>query len=66
MKIAPELIEQLQFFAAVTKKLSDPRIVEEQTTVLVDDVQSGRTVLEDVKELPLPIRHIGHLGLSQR
>ena len=38
---------------SVAEQLAEPRIVEEQPAVLVDDQQGGRAIFEDLAQLPL-------------
>src|SRR5262249_37142514 len=57
VQIVPESarVEQMKLVPAIAKQLADACIVEEQASVLIDDIQPGRAMFEDVQKLLLSI-----------
>ena len=47
----PAGVDELHLFLVVAQQLAHAGVVEEQPTLLVDDVQAGRAVFEDFAEL---------------
>ena len=50
----------------VAEQLPDPGVVKEQTTILVDDVQAGGTMIENLPELPLVLGALRPHALAAR
>ena len=58
-------VEELQLVLAIAHELAKTGVVEEQPPILVDDVQSGRAVFEDLAELAFVLGNLC-LALPQR
>ena len=60
IEVVPELsgIEEMQLFLAVAKQLANTRVVEQQPAVLVDNVQPGRAVFENLAKLAFVLGNI--------
>ena len=55
VEVVPEPlgVEEMQLLLVVAQELAQARVVEEQPPVLVDDVEAGRAMFEDLAELAL-------------
>jgi len=60
VEILPEFpgIEEMQLLFGVAKQLANARVVEQQPAVLVDHIEPGRTVFENLPKLPLVLCNI--------
>ena len=62
IEVVPETlcVEEVHLLFVIAQELAQPRVVEQQPPVLIDDVEAGRAIFEDFTELALVLGDLGH------
>ena len=55
----PPRVEEVHLLLVIAHELAQARVVEQQPPVLVDDVEAGRAIFEDLAELALVLGDLG-------
>ena len=55
----PLRVEEVHLLLVIAHEPAQARVVEEQPPVLVDDVEAGRTIFEDLAKLALVLGDLG-------
>ncbi len=55
----PPRVEEVHLLLVIAHELAQSRVVEQQPPVLVDDVEAGRAIFEDLAELALVLGDLG-------
>ncbi len=59
-------VEEVQLVLVVAHELAQPCVMEDDPPLLIDDVERGRTMFQDLAELPLVLGHLGRAPIGLR
>ena len=65
IEVVPETlrVEEVHLLFVIAQELAQPGVVEQQPPVLIDDVEAGRAIFEDLAELALVLGDRGRVAV---